>query len=179
MPKKGKIPEKWLGKENTLKYAQKYTDARWVKKGDETHYGYKNVVKADADSKIVTDYVVTAASVHDSQEFLNLINNTDKKLYAGSAFKSIEIDAKLPENVENLIHEKGYRNHPLTDDQKADNKAKSKVRCRIEHIFGFMTNSMNGIFIRTIGIKRAEFQIGLSNLVYNMCRLAFLRRTKK
>lgn len=177
--KEGKIPEEWLGAENAHKYAQKDTDASWTKKGTEIHYGYKDLVKADADSKIITDYVVTTASVHDSQEFLTLINESDKKLYADSAFKSADIDAALPESVENLIHEKGYRNHPLNETQKANNNAKSKIRCRIEHIFGFMTNSMRGIFIRTIGMKSAEFQIGLSNLVYNICRYTFLQRSKK
>ena len=56
------------------------------------------------------------------------------------------------------------------------NRLKSKVRCRIEHIFGFMTNSMNGITIRSIGITLAWFQIGLTNLVYNICRYEFLKR---
>ena len=177
--KAGKVPEEWLGSENIHKYAQKDTDARWVKKGNEIHYGYKDLIKADADSKIITDYAVTNAAVHDSQKFLTLINESDKKLYADSAFKSADIDAALPENVENLIHEKGYRDHPLNENQKANNNAKSKIRCRIEHIFGFMTNSMNGIFIRTIGIKSAEFQIGLSNLVYNICRYVFLKKSKK
>lgn len=177
--KEGKIPEEWLGKKNFHKYAQKDTDARWVKKGNETHYGYKDLVKADADSKIITDYAVTAASVHDSQEFLTLINESDKKLYADSAFKSADIDAALSDGIENLINEKGYRNHPLTETQRANNKAKSKIRCRIEHIFGFMTNSMNGIFIRTIGMKSAEFQIGLTNLVYNLCRYTFLKKNKR
>ena len=177
--KEGKVPEEWINEGNSHKYGQKDTDARWAKKGNETHYGYKDLVKADADSKIVTDYIVTPASVHDSQEFLKLLNDSDKKIYADSAFKSKKIDDEIPENIENLIHEKGYRDHPLTEIQKASNKLKSKIRCRIEHIFGFMTNSMNGIFIRSIGIKSAEFQIGLGNLVYNLCRYAFLQKSKK
>ena len=78
--KEGKIPEEW----SIHKYAQKDTDARWAKKGNETHYGYKDLVKADADSKIVTDYIVTSASVHDSQEFLKLIDKSDKKIYVMS-----------------------------------------------------------------------------------------------
>ena len=86
--KEGKVPEEWINEGNLHKYGQKDTDARWAKKGNETHYGYKDLVKADADSKIVTDYIVTSASVHDSQEFLKLLNESDKKIYADSAFKS-------------------------------------------------------------------------------------------
>lgn len=46
----------------------------------------------------------------------------------------------------------------------------------MEHIFGFMTGAMHGITVRSIGIVRAEFNIGLTNLIYNLCRYEFLHR---
>ena len=55
--KNGEIPEEW--KKNPHKMAQKDIDARWTKKRDETHYGYKDHVKVDADSKLILDYVAT------------------------------------------------------------------------------------------------------------------------
>jgi hypothetical protein len=42
--------------------------------------------------------------------------------------------------------------------------------------FGMMTNMMKGIMIRSIGLARARFNIGLMNLVYNLMRYAYLRR---
>lgn len=92
--KEGNVPEQW--NENPHKMAQKDTDARWTKKNGRNYYGYKNHIKADAES----------------------------------------------------------------------NRIKSKVRARIEHIFGFVENSMNGSFIRTIGIKRDIALVGLMNLTY-------------
>lgn len=56
------------------------------------------------------------------------------------------------------------------------NNAKSKTRSRVEHVFAEQKDRM-GLFIRTIGIARAATKIGLANLVYNMKRLLFLRRT--
>ena len=41
------------------------------------------------------------------------------------------------------IHEKAYKNKLLTEKQKANNKTKSKVRARAEHLFGFRENSMS------------------------------------
>jgi hypothetical protein len=72
--------------------------------------------------------------------------------------------------VVNRVNEKGYRNKPLTEDQKTSNREKSKVRARVEHIFGFVENSMNGSYIRTIGMARAKAKIGMMNIVYNICR---------
>lgn len=168
--KNGEVPEEW--EENPHKLAQKDVDARWTKKGDETHYGYKDHVKVDADSKMILDYAVTPANVHDSQEFEDFFNEKDKVGYADSAYAGM----KLPDHVKNEVCEKGYRNRPLTEEQKENNRRKSKIRCRIEHVFGFMTVSMHGLTVRSIGIERAAFQIGLTNLVYNLCRYAFLRR---
>ena len=174
--KEGEIPEEWQKPENAHKMAQKDTDARCAKKNNEVHYGYKDHVKCDADSKLITEYGVTDAAVHDSQMCTELLDSTDQALYADSAYTGEEIANNLPENCRNEICEKGYRNHPLTDEQKARNKEKSKKRCRIEHIFGFMTNSMHGITLRCIGFERAWFQIGLMNLVYNFFRYEFLKR---
>ena len=175
--KEGEVPEEWKNPENAHKLAQKDTDARWAKKNNEVHYGYKNHVKCDADSKLITNYDITDSAVHDSQRCTELLDNKDKAVYADSAYSGAEIAENLPENCKNQICEKGYRNHPLTEEQKENNKKKSKIRCRIEHIFGFMTNSMNGINIRSIGIDRAWFNIELMNLVYNMLRYEFLKRS--
>lgn len=63
----GEIPEEWTNPENRNKITQKDTDADWTNKNVETHFGYKNHVKCDADSKLITNYSVTNASVNDSQ----------------------------------------------------------------------------------------------------------------
>lgn len=52
--------------EQPAKQRQKDLDARWTKKNAEVHYGYKNPVKADAQSKMIELCAVTDASVHDS-----------------------------------------------------------------------------------------------------------------
>lgn len=177
--KKGNIPEEWKKPENVHKLRQKDTDARRTRKGDHSHYGYKDHVKADADSKLITDYTVTPANVHDSQPMPDMINETDKVVYADSAYWGKVVAEALPETVENHIHERGTKKQPLTEAQQASNRRKSKIRCRIEHIFGFMNGAMHGITVRSIGLARAEFNIGLTNLIYNLCRFEFLNRPVK
>jgi len=72
--------------------------------------------------------------------------------------------------MNNKVNEKGYRNKPLTEQQKKNNNEKSKTRARVEHVFGFMEQSMNGLKIKSIGIERATGIIGLINLTYNLFR---------
>lgn len=174
--KEGKVPQDWEKPENVDKLRQKDTDARWAKKNGENHYGYKDHVKVDSESKLITSYEVTDASVHDSQALMGLLDEKDKVLYADGAYSGDPIADQLPETIENQIHEKGYRNRSLSEEQKAENKRKSKIRARIEHVFGYMTGSMHGITVRSIGIVRARFNIGLTNLIYNLCRYEILSR---
>ena len=165
----GTAPESW--KESPGKLAQKDIDARWTKKNNQTYYGYKNHTKVDSKSKLICNYVVTDASVHDSQALDHLLEEKDKgeELYADSAYTG-QAETLEKYQVEDQIHEKGARNRPLTDDQKKANKKKSKTRVRVEHVFGFMENSMGSMYFRKIGQKRAETVIGLMNLTYNMFR---------
>ena len=176
--KEGKTPEEWLDDTPKAKHklAQKDVDARWTIKNNERHYGYKNHAKVDVDSKINTAYEVTSASVHDSQVFLDLIDNKDTNIYADSAYTHLA--TQLPKGTTANISEKGYRGHPLTEKQKESNRIKSKVRCRIEHVFGYMTGSMHGITVRSIGKTRADFNIGMTNLVYNLCRFTILEKKR-
>jgi len=179
--KNGEIPEDWETPENIHKLAQKDTDARWTKKGNEVHYGYKDHVKVDSKSKIITDFSVTSANVHDVNEFEGIIDGNDKEAWLDSAYASAEHVARIMERYPDIIlHicEKGYKNRPLTEEQKESNRVKSKVRARVEHVFGYMTRFMGGITIRTIGIERAEREICGMNLAYNIKRAVFLL-TKK
>ncbi len=175
--KEGKVPGSWH--ENSHKLAQKDTDARWAKKNNVSFYGYKNHIKADTKTKLIKEYAVTDASVHDSQVIGELLDKTDKgeAFYADSAYTGQAAEEIYQEKgVVNFVNEKGYKNKPLTEEQKAANREKSKVRARVEHIFGFVENSMNGSYIRTIGMARAKAKIGMMNMVYNICRCVQLKK---
>ena len=148
-------------------------EARWTKKNNDTYYGYKNHVKADTESKLIDNYEVTSASVHDLQALEKLLDEKDKgqSLHADSAYASEEMEGMVSKvEMINKIHEKGYKNKPLTDKQKESNKIKSSKHARVEHIFGFIEMSMKGMYIRTIGMARAKVNIGITNLTYNICR---------
>jgi IS5 family transposase len=169
--KEGKTPESFT--QNPHKQQQKDVDARWTTKNGSDIFGYKNHVKIDSQSKIITQYSVTDAGVHDSQALADLIDETDEDetLWADSAYtgqKQEEVIRKA--KMVNQVCEKGYRNHPLTETQKQSNRIKSKTRARVEHPFAFMEISMHGMYLQVIGYKRIEALIGLINLTYNMFR---------
>jgi len=104
-------------------------------------------------------------------ELLDTSKDKGEDLYGDSAYggeKQLEIIKEKQMN--NKVGEQGYKNSPLTDQQKESNKEKSKTRTRVEHVFGFMEMSMNGMYLYAIGIKRIEAIVGLMNLTWNMFR---------
>ena len=177
--KEGKGDDLWNDKPNKKRH--KNIDARWTKKNGERFYGYKNHAKVDTKSKFIKKYAVTDASVHDSQALDDLLEEKDKnqELHADSAYTGEEQDKTIAKyEMKNKVHEKGYRNKPLTQEQKANNAKKSKIRARVEHVFGFMEQSMKGLTLKSVGIVRATGIIGLINLTYNLFRYEQVKRLK-
>ena len=170
--KDGERPDEF--KKGTPKGSQKDCDARWTKKNQETHYGYKNHAKVDLKSKLIDSYATTSANVHDSQVFEELLDDGDQAVLADSAYKSEENEAiLLKHSLQEFLMRKANRNHPLSEEDKAYNKTVSRMRVRVEHIFGRMKHMGMDQF-RRIGLSRAEQHNSLSNLTYNMDRYAFL-----
>jgi IS5 family transposase len=178
--KTGAVPIEWGNTPHKL--AQKDTDARWTKKNGASVYGYKDHINMDRDTKLITAWEDTQAAVHDSQVLEAVLRSPSvggAEIHADSAYRSAEQETRLTEaEYVSHIHEKGARNQPLTEEQKASNREKSRTRVRVEHVFGTMTNDMRGICIRTIGSARARVQIGLMNLTYNIKRVVVLIRKK-
>lgn len=169
--KEGRGDELWNDQPNKKRH--KDIDARWTKKNGENFYGYKNHTKVDTKTKFIDNYAVTDASVHNSQALDALLTERDKgqDLHADSAYTGAnqeEIISKYEMN--NQVNEKAYRNKPLTEEQRNSNRKKSKTRARVEHVFGFMEQSMNGLVLRSVGMARASGIIGLINLTYNLFR---------
>jgi IS5 family transposase len=175
--KRGKTPKGWNRKPRKKRH--KDVDARWTKKHGKSHYGYKNHINVDRRHKLIRDYEVSDASVHDSRMLDELIDgeNTASGVWGDSAYRSADTENKLEDKgYRSHIHHKGKRNKPLTARQMKANKTRSKVRVRVEHVFGFQERSMGGKVIRTIGMARAKMKIGMMNLVYNMSRLVQFER---
>ncbi|MCQ2338223.1 MAG: IS5 family transposase [Paludibacteraceae bacterium] len=177
--KEGKGSELWNDKPH--KKCHKDVDARWTKKRGETEYGYKDHVVVCQKTKFVRDYEVTAANVHDSKVAVRLLKRTTKVgelAWEDAGYVGTE-DELRANGIVPIVCEKGYRGHPLTEKQKENNRKKSSTRSRVEHVFGFMEQTMHGLIFRGVGIVRAKANIAMTNLVYNMCRLGQVVRLHK
>lgn len=190
--KQGKGHQLWNDQPNKKRH--KDVDARWAQKGKQTHYGYKLHAAVCIVSKFITDFHVTAASLHDAKGAQPLIDHLTTRedlladkyhRYSSSGPKLLADAGYVGQSIENLVYDKGWipmicdkakRGQPLTEQQKKRNSKIASLRCRIEHVFGHIEGPMKGLVTRAIGLTRAKGIGALTAWVYNLCRFQQLLR---
>jgi IS5 family transposase len=190
--KAGTIPAPWKNKPAKLR--QKDRDARWTVKFSKARlkddgelqtditipvFGYKSHVSIDRRHGIIRRHKTSDAAAHDGARLREgLIDpaNTASDVWADTAYRSAANEAYLSKAGRvSRIHRKKPRGKAMPKAVARANATKSKVRARVEHVFAEQKDRM-GLFIRTIGIARAEATITLTNMAFNMKRWCWLDR---
>jgi transposase, IS5 family len=189
--KEGRIPADW--KENPARLAQKDRDARWTVIYTKARpredgslppvdlaipaFGYKNHVSIDRAFGLIRNWTATHAAAHDGARLEAVLDrsNTASDVWADTAYRSAKNEEMLARRgLVSRIHRKKPKGKPMPERTRIANAQKSKVRSTVEHVFAHQKGLM-GLFVRTIGITRAQVKIGLANLAYNMRRFVWLR----
>jgi transposase, IS5 family len=169
-------PNKGVDGENTQDPEAGYN----VKAGSDgktkTTYGYKAHISVDEDD-FIKAIGFTAGNVHDSQCFTELLSEKESKVFADSAYASRKTNQWLEQRrIGNGVLERAYRNKPLTDQQKASNKVKSRIRCGVERVFGILKLHYGMAQARYLGKSRNQMRFGMMCLAYNLKRGVSLQR---
>lgn len=191
--KAGRIPEAW--KDRPAKLRHKDRDARWTVKFTKAKpqedgtmlaidlaipaFGCKNHISIDRCFRLIRRWKATDASAHDGarlREGLLDRSNTGSSVWADTAYRSAANETFMDKNgfVSKVPHKKPPHWEMPVPTRRA-NAGKSVIRSRVEHVFADQKSRM-GLFIRTVGISRAEMKIGMANLVYNIRHFIFLER---
>lgn len=176
------------------KAAQKDVDARWTLKigGKVRHrpdgtplpmiatpvFGYKSHISIDRRFGFIREATVTSASAPDGRQLKRLVSqdNTGSEVWADSAYRSQKNETWLAERMlTSRIHRRKPAGKPMPEMTARANARKSSIRAAVEHVFAHQKVRF-GLFIRTIGLARAEAKLTLANIAYNMDRLIFHER---
>lgn len=176
------------------KAAQKDTNARWTLKiGGKIRYrpdgtplpqialpvfGYKSHISIDRRFGFIRACSVTSAADPEGRQWRALLSdeNTSMEVWADTAYRSQSNEAWLKRNgFTSRIHRRKPHGKAMSERSRAANAKKSAIRAKVEHVFAHQKNRF-GLFIRTIGLDRAEAKLTLANLAYNFDRLVFNER---
>jgi IS5 family transposase len=116
-----------------------------TRKGNQWYFGMKAHVGVDSKTRLIHSVAATAANVHDSQLLEDLLHGDETRVWGDSAYTGQgDVIREQAPSAKDFTNKKGCRNRPLSDDDKARNRTKSKVRAKVEHpflilkkIFGF------------------------------------------
>jgi IS5 family transposase len=180
--------------EEPNKAAQKDVDARWTLKiGGKVRYrpdgtplpmiaiptfGYKSHIAIDRKYGFIRGSAVTSAAHADGRMLKRVVqaDNTAGDVWADSAYRSqANEDWLAARMLTSRIHRRKPAGKPMPQATARANARKSSIRARVEHVFAHQKTRF-GLFIRTIGLARAEAKLTLANLAYNFDRLIFHER---
>ena len=143
-------------------------------------FGYKSHISIDRRFGFIRESAVTAASAADGRQLRRLVSaeNTGSEVWADSAYRSQSNERWLTGRMlTSRIHRRKPAGRPMPRNVARANAKKSAIRAAVEHVFAHQKTRF-GLFVRTIGLARAEAKLTLANLAYNFDRLIFHERRR-
>jgi IS5 family transposase len=167
-----------IGAPSSTKNKDKQRDPEMhqTRKGKQWHFGMKLHIGVDSKSGLAHSAVVTAANVHDKHPLPDLLHGNEERIWGDCAYASQRklIESKAPRAVD-LTNQKVRKGSVTEELERMVNRAKSRVRARVEHVFAVVKRLWGFNQVRYRGLaknaNRAFVTLGLANLYLARGRL--------
>lgn len=148
-------------------------EANWTRKGGKLSYGYKKHYMCDAKTSFVLSVCTSAANEHDSIYMQDCIEKAKilpgSRVYADKGYCGSPNSEKLAaKRLKDGIQRKNVRGKKLNEREKHRNKLISKIRYKVERIFGGIKKWFKAGICRYIGKEKTHGQHVLEALCYNI-----------
>ena len=167
-----------IGAPSSTKNADKARDPEMhqTRKGQQWYFGMKLHIGVDSQTGLAHSAVVTAANVHDKHPLPDLLHGNEQRVYGDSAYASQKdlIHSKAAK-AKDFTNQRTRRNGVVNELLKARNRNKSKIRARVEHVFGVVKRLWGFGKVRYRGLAknatRAFTALALANIYLARQRL--------
>ena len=138
-------------------------------KGKQYYFGMKLHIGVDSKTGLAHSAVVTAANVHDKYPLPDLLHGQEQQVWGDSAYASQQelIHAKAPDAVDRT-NRRVRPGSPTEELERLINRAKSRVRARVEHVFAVVKRLWGFDKVRYRGLAknatRSFVALGLANI---------------
>ena len=167
-----------IGAPSSTKNADKARDPEMhqTKKGQQWYFGMKLHIGVDSQTGLAHSAVVTAANVHDKHPLPDLLHGNEQRVYGDSAYASQKdlIDSKAPK-ARDFTNQRSRYAGIVDEAVRSKNRNKSKIRARVEHVFGVVKRLWGFGKVRYRGLQknatRAFTALALANIYLGRQRL--------
>ena len=167
-----------IGAPSSTKNADKARDPEMhqTRKGQQWYFGMKLHIGVDSQLGMAHSAVVTAANVHDKHPLPDLLRGNETRIYGDSAYASQKalIEGKAPK-ARDFTNQRTRRGGIVDEAVRAKNRNKSRIRSRVEHVFGVVKRLWGFGKVRYRGLQknatRAFTALALANIYLGRQRL--------
>jgi IS5 family transposase len=167
-----------IGAPSSTKNADKARDPEMhqTRKGQQWYFGMKLHIGVDSQSGLTHSAVVTAANVHDKHPLPDLLHGQERRVYGDSAYASQKklIASKAPQ-AKDFTNQRVKKGGIVDEGIKGKNRNKSRIRSRVEHVFGVVKRLWGFGKVRYRGLAknatRAFTVLALANIYLSRQRL--------
>jgi transposase, IS5 family len=138
-------------------------------KGQQWYFGMKMHVGVDSRTKLIHTVLVSAANVNDRDALPHLLHGKETRVWGDQGYQghTAVIRERAPRAKD--FTNRRYRFHgKINEVEKAKNRNKSRVRAKVEHVFGIIKNIFGFRKVRYRGLAknlhRLEVTAALTNL---------------
>lgn len=148
---------------------QRDPEMHQTKKGQQWFFGMKLHIGVDSRTGLAHRAVVTAANVHDKHPLPELLHGQERCVWGDCAYaaQQASINAKAP-HAQDFTNKTVRKGSPTEELERLANRAKSRVRARVEHVFGVVKRLWGFDKARYRGLAknatRAFIATGLANI---------------
>ena len=163
------------------KKKQRDPEMHKTRKGNQWFFGMKAHIGVDSRTKLIHHVVATAANVHDSVVVGDLLHGDETRVWGDSAYAGKgDVIAECAPKAKDFTNKKGSRYVSLTEQDRARNRRKSKVRAKVEHVFGVMKGQFGFTKVRYKGLAKNAHHLFVSCALVNlvMAKQSLLARNR-
>lgn len=147
-------------------------DARWLKKGNRSYYGYKAFIATDDKEGFIQRVEVLPANVSEVSSLDKAIGKLKPiRTYADKGYASFDNREMLrARGIKNGIMYKAAKGRELTKWQKLFNRLVSKKRFIVEQAFGTLKRRFNMGRATYMTLKKVKAQVQMKAIAFNLLK---------
>lgn len=152
-------------------------DARFARRQGKagSTFGYKMHVGVDEGSGLIRAVVGTPANVNDTEPADALIRGDERAVWGDAAYHTHAREAQLTaRGVKARLCRRANKHHPLPPRLKRYNRLIARRRAAVETTFATLKRRMGLSVIRYVGLRKAQGQMMMAALAFNLRRWAVL-----
>lgn len=134
-----------------------------TKKGQQWYFGMKAQIGVDSQTKLIHSVAATAANVQDSQVLPQLLHGQETRVWGDAAYSGQrDVIRQHAPKAKRFIQAKAHRHRSLSEEARARNCTKSKVRAKVEHAFVVIKRIVGWATVRYRGLVKNTHWLQIS-----------------